>query len=220
MTAPTDHTGHSGWHARMRGLHEGMFGLAHHAGWYDRVAGRLNGPLYRHVAADVADADLPADAVVLDIGTGPGRVPLLIAERCPQVRIEGIDLSDEMIHRARTRAMTASTSTDRVRYTVADVAALPQPDNSVDLVVSTLSLHHWADVSAGLAEIRRVLKPGGTAWIYDVKQVLNRVATRAGAHGMSAAVEPFGRHGTGRTTPARLLAQVAGRLLGRLRLDA
>jgi ubiquinone/menaquinone biosynthesis C-methylase UbiE len=203
----------------MRGLHEGMFGLAHHAGWYDRIAGRLNGPLYRHVAADVADADLPSGAVVLDVGTGPGRVPLLIAERCPHVRVEGIDLSDEMIQQARTRA-TAAMADDRVRYAVADVAALPYPDHSVDLVVSTLSLHHWADIPAGLGEIRRVLKPGGSAWIYDIKRVLNRVATRATANGMTAGVEPFGRPSTGRTTPASLLAQAAGRFLGRLRIQA
>src|SRR5947209_18846092 len=80
--------------------HESMFGLARHADWYDSVPGRLAHPLYRRVAADVAAAGLQDGAFVLDVGTGPGRVPLLIAERCPSLLVEGIDLSERMIARA------------------------------------------------------------------------------------------------------------------------
>ena len=49
------------------------------------------------------------------------------------------------------------------------MASLPFPDGSFDLVVSTLSLHHWADPQAGLAEIARVLRPGGRALIWDFR---------------------------------------------------
>jgi SAM-dependent methyltransferase len=52
---------------------------------------------------------------------------------------------------------------------VGDVAALAFPDQSFDLVVSTLSMHHWADPTAGLAEIGRVLRPGGRALIWDFR---------------------------------------------------
>jgi SAM-dependent methyltransferase len=49
------------------------------------------------------------------------------------------------------------------------VAALAFPDGSFDLVVSTLSMHHWAEPTAGLAEIGRVLRPGGRALIWDFR---------------------------------------------------
>jgi SAM-dependent methyltransferase len=73
---------------------------------------------------------------------------------------------------ARARA-----NTDRARnrggrrpsFLVGDVAALAFPDRSFDLVVSTLSMHHWADPTAGLAEIGRVLRPGARALIWDFR---------------------------------------------------
>ena len=80
--------------------HGSMFGLAGHAGWYDKGPGRLARPLYQRITADVAGSGLPDGAFVLDVGTGPGRVPLLIAERCPSLVVEGIDLSERMIARA------------------------------------------------------------------------------------------------------------------------
>jgi ubiquinone/menaquinone biosynthesis C-methylase UbiE len=49
------------------------------------------------------------------------------------------------------------------------VANLAFPDRSFDLVVSTLSMHHWADPAAGLAEIGRVLRPGARALIWDFR---------------------------------------------------
>jgi ubiquinone/menaquinone biosynthesis C-methylase UbiE len=108
--------------------------------------------------------------VVLDVGTGPGRVARLIAAACPTVEVEGIDLSPEMIARATSAAKT--TSTRNLRFHVGDVAALPFADGSVDLVVSTLSFHHWDDPAAGPSEIVRVLGPGGQAWIYDFRTAL------------------------------------------------
>ena len=60
-----------------------------------------------------------------------------------------------------------------------DVVTLPFADGSVDLVVSTLSLHHWDDPAAGLDEIVRVLAPGGQAWIYDFRPALTADATRS-----------------------------------------
>jgi ubiquinone/menaquinone biosynthesis C-methylase UbiE len=54
-------------------------------------------------------------------------------------------------------------------FLVGDVAALAFPDESCDLVVSTLSIHHWADPTASLAEIGRVLRPGARALIWDFR---------------------------------------------------
>lgn len=85
-------------------LHVHSRGPTAHAEWYDRCAGILARPLDRRVAADVAHAELSAGVVVLDIGTGPGRVPLLIAAGYPQLNIEGIDLSSDMVARATANA--------------------------------------------------------------------------------------------------------------------
>lgn len=207
-------------HPRLRHVHADMFGLARHAGWYDSLPGRLARPLYRRVAADVADAHLPVGALVLDVGTGPGRVPLLIAEGHPHLQVEGIDPSREMIDRAKRTAASADRHCARLRYTVADVAHLPHAEGSVDLVVASLSLHHWADVPGGLCEIQRVLRPGGQAWIYDVRPVLNRAATPARAQGLAISVEPLGRRHTDRLVRSRSLTNaLLGRLLAQLRIE-
>jgi ubiquinone/menaquinone biosynthesis C-methylase UbiE len=154
---------------------------------YVRFARVLMVPLYRWVARDVAGADLRDGAFVLDVGTGPGRVPLLVAGARPGIRIEGLDLSTAMIahaeeelQRARARGVRGA---ERVGYRVGDVAGLPFADASVDLVISTISQHHWPDVAAGLAEIRRVLRPGAQAWIYDFRPAL------AGAREAAAALD-------------------------------
>jgi ubiquinone/menaquinone biosynthesis C-methylase UbiE len=183
--------------------HANMYGFARHARVYDLLSGVLGRPLYRRVVADVTKVALPAGSVVLDVGTGPGRVVRLIAAAYPTVEVEGIDLSPEMIARATSTAET--TGTRNLRFQVGDVAALPFADGSVDLVVSTLSLHHWDDPAAGLNEIVRVLAPGGQAWIYDFRPALT--ATQPISSGLDAdtALEsPL--NGTSRLNPiARLV---------------
>jgi len=152
-----------------------IYGLARHAKHYERWAGLLATPLYRRVVADVAARQLPGGAVVIDVGTGPGRVPMIIAERCPQLSVSGVDLSPEMITRA-TAGAARRASAPSVEFQVADVVALPFADQSVDLVVSSISLHHWDDPAAGLRDIVRVLRPGAQAWIYDVRPMIRRAA--------------------------------------------
>lgn len=155
-----------------------MFGLFTHASAYDRLAGRAFGRLYARVAADVAGAGLETGSRVLDVGTGPGRVPIAIAKAAPYLQVEGLDLLPEMIDHAR-RAATAAGVADRVTFTVGDVAALPYRDASFDLIVSSMSQHHWPDARAGLRELRRVLRPGGHLWIYDLRPALRRADAAA-----------------------------------------
>ena len=170
--------------------HAQMFGLVHHPAAYDRHAGLFGRRIFRRIAADVAAADLPAGAVVLDVGTGPGRLPRLIAQACPQVTVQGVDLSPEMIAHATETAAAEGVPADRVRFDVADVADLPHESGSVDLVVSSLSLHHWEDRASGLREIARVLRPGGRAWIYDIRWVLRRTTADARRAAPGSYLEP------------------------------
>lgn len=152
---------------------EGIPGIA--ARWYAVVA-RLGAPLrdlYRDVGGEVCSA-LPSGRV-LDVGTGPGYLPLEIAHRCAGLEIIGVDVSGAMVEIARRNAARAGLS-DRVHFQLANAADLPFADESFDLVVSTLSLHHWADPGACFREIYRVLSADGAALIYDIRRDTSREA--------------------------------------------
>lgn len=142
------------------------------AGLYNAVAPKLLRPLYRRVADDVTVlprlATMPEISAVLEIGSGPGELALEIARRLPSTEIVGIDLADAMIQRAAERAQVEGLR-ERVRFIHADAAGLPLADGTFDVVVSTLSLHHWADPASVFAEIARVLRPDGVALIYDLR---------------------------------------------------
>jgi ubiquinone/menaquinone biosynthesis C-methylase UbiE len=157
----------------------------HNAARYDRQSGHFGRKLYRKVVADVAAANLPDGTHVLDAGTGPGRVPMAIAHAHPTWTVEGLDLEPRMIEYARTQDRDA-----KVTFTVGDVAALPYPDATFDLIISSLSQHHWSDVDGALRDLRRVLRPGGELWIYDVRFVLRRARRVAGQTFHSVRQEP------------------------------
>ncbi len=141
---------------------------------YERHAGRLSGRLHARIVADAEASGLPAGARVLDVGTGPGTIPRALAEARPDWQIDGLDLEPRMIEYARSRDPGG-----RVTFAVGDVAALPYPDAGFDLIVSSLSQHHWSDVPGGIRDLRRILRPGGRLWIYDLRWLLYRATAAA-----------------------------------------
>ncbi len=134
---------------------------------YDSLSGRLLGSFYASVAADVARV-APAGGKVLDVGCGPGHLANRLA-RDHGLEVTGLDLDAAMIERARANAVQTVVAERRPTFVVGGVAALPFPDASFDLVVSTLSMHHWADATAGQAEIGRVLRPGRRVLVWDIR---------------------------------------------------
>ncbi|HTX83071.1 MAG TPA: class I SAM-dependent methyltransferase [Streptosporangiaceae bacterium] len=140
-----------------------------HGESYDRHTARLFGGLHRNVVEEVAAA-APTGGVVLDAGCGSGRLAVLIARRRPDLQVRGVDLEQGMVEVAARRAEQEGLAS-RVQFTAADLADLQLPDDSVDLIVSTASMHHWADVGAVIASLGRVLRPGGQLWIYDFRIV-------------------------------------------------
>jgi SAM-dependent methyltransferase len=101
--------------------------------------------------------------------------------------VHGIDLERGMVEVASQRAEEENLA-DRVEFTVADLANLAMPDDSVDLIVSTASLHHWTDVSAVIASLDRVLRPHGRTWIYGIRWV-SAASVRAASAGLGRRVD-------------------------------
>jgi SAM-dependent methyltransferase len=135
---------------------------------YDALSRLLLGQLHRRIAADVA-AVAPDGAQVLEVGCGPGHLSVQLAGQ-HRLEVTGLDLDPAMIARAAANTdRAANRGGRRPSFLVGDVASLAFPDRSFDLVVSTLSMHHWADPAAGLAEIGRVLRPGARALIWDFR---------------------------------------------------
>ena len=141
--------------------------LISNAGFYDLVSRLVLRSLFTGIADDVTL--VAADrARVLEVGCGPGHLAIKLAQR--GFDVTGLDLDPAMIRRALITADRIDRSNPtRPEFNVGDVADLPFPDASFDIVVSTLSMHHWADPTRGLAEIGRVLQPDGRALIWDFR---------------------------------------------------
>lgn len=136
---------------------------------YDEMSRLVLGSLFGSIAADVA-AVAPDGARVLEVGCGPGHLSIRLA-RQHGLDMTGLDLDPAMIERARANADRAGDGDERrPSFLVGDVASIPFPEGSFDLVVSTLSMHHWANPTAGLAEIDRVLRPGARTLVWDFRQ--------------------------------------------------
>lgn len=102
---------------------------------------------------------------VLEIGCGSGAMAAEILRRCPDVRMTATDFDDAMVDVARRRLRAFG---DRASVRQADAAALPFDDQSFDFVVTFIMLHHVINWEAALAEIARVLRPGGALVGYDL----------------------------------------------------
>lgn len=101
---------------------------------------------------------------VLDVACDPGAVAVALAPRAASVT--GLDATDGMLKRGRMRAADAGLR--NVTFVSGDAEALPFPDAASDAVVTRAAVHHFTDPARVIAEICRVLSPGGRAVIVDV----------------------------------------------------
>ena len=139
---------------------------------YDRLAPRYErgfvqrrffAPMQRS-ALEVALAGSPPPRRMLDVGCGTGALLRLAAKRLPEAELTGVDASEGMLRVAGKKAPARSPA---IRFVLAPAEALPFSDATFDLVVSTVSFHHWSDQPKGIAEAARVLVPGGRLVLTD-----------------------------------------------------
>jgi len=104
-----------------------------------------------------------------DIGCGPGHLVIELAQRAPGLQLTGIDLAEGMLAKAAANARQAGVD-QRVTFRKGDASQLPFEDASLDLALSTLSLHHWRRPVIVLNEVARVLRTGGVGLIFDLRR--------------------------------------------------
>jgi len=123
----------------------------------------------------------PGDAV-LDVGCGTGTMAMEVARRVGRAgRVAGIDPGTEQIARARAKAARRHLP---IEFQIGVIEQLPFADQTFDVVLSTLMMHHLPAglKRQGLAEIARVLKPGGRLVIADFKRKQERAGLAARFH--------------------------------------
>ncbi len=133
------------------------------ARWYDRTT-RKDMPEVRQLAARIA-ALVPAAGSVLEVAPGPGFLSIELAKRGLTVR--AVDISKTFVEIARHNAAAEGM---RVRFQLGNAAALPLDEASVDFVVCRAAFKNFSEPVKALAEMRRVLRPGGTALLIDMRR--------------------------------------------------
>lgn len=98
---------------------------------------------------------------VLDVGCGTGWLSRRLAKLVPHGRVVGMDISDEMIRHARR----ASVDFDNLLFVAGEVQELPWEANFFTHAISVESSYYWPDPAAGIADIFRVLRENGSAWM-------------------------------------------------------
>jgi ubiquinone/menaquinone biosynthesis C-methylase UbiE len=141
------------------------------ARWYNRTT-RQDMPRFIELAARIA-AVVPASAAVLEIAPGPGFLAIELARR--GLAVQAVDISKTFVEIARGNAAVAGA---RVRFDVGDAAALPVADASIDFALCCAAFKNFSRPVQALAEMRRVVRPGGTALLIDMRRDVSAAAVK------------------------------------------
>jgi ubiquinone/menaquinone biosynthesis C-methylase UbiE len=133
------------------------------ARWYDRTT-RKDMPEFRALAARIA-AMVPPAGAVLEVAPGPGFLSIELARRGLNVR--AFDISETFVDIAKRNAAGEGV---QVRFERGNASALPVESGSVDFVVCRAAFKNFSEPVKALAEMRRVLRPGGTALLIDLRR--------------------------------------------------
>ncbi len=147
------------------------------ARWYDRTT-RKDMPEFRTLAARIAAAVPPA-AQVLEVAPGPGFLSIELARRGLKVR--AVDISKTFVGIARQNAAAEGAA---VWFEQGNASELPIEDESVDFAVCRAAFKNFSEPVKALKEMRRVLRPGGTALIIDLRRDVSSAEIKRYADGL------------------------------------
>jgi ubiquinone/menaquinone biosynthesis C-methylase UbiE len=157
----------------------GMEGRA--ARWYDRTT-RKDMPEFVALAVRIA-AEVPPAGSVLEVAPGPGFLSIELARRGLHVR--AIDISRTCVELARNNAAAEGIG---VEFEQGNAAALSLPDASADFVVCRAAFKNFSEPVKALAEMCRVLRPGGTAMVIDLRRNVQPAEIKRYVDGLGVSV--------------------------------
>jgi ubiquinone/menaquinone biosynthesis C-methylase UbiE len=163
---------------------------------------------YRRIAQKAASEVQAGQA--LEIGPGPGFISLELAKLLPEMRVTGLDLSETMVEMAEKNAKAYGLS-ERVKFKKGDAAEMPFADGSFNLIVSSGSLHHWDEPARIFNEVHRVLEPGGSALIFDLRGDAPKERIEEMEKGISSRIMRWGlRHSFKDSYTAQEMEKIVG----------
>jgi len=133
------------------------------ARWYDKTT-RRDMPTFRELAAQIASV-AGAGGTVLEVAPGPGFLSIELAKR--GLDVQAVDISKTFIEIARKNATEAGV---RAVFMQGNAAELPVIKDSVDFVVCRAAFKNFTEPVKAMREMLRVLKPGGTAMLIDMRR--------------------------------------------------
>lgn len=118
--------------------------------------------MFRRIAETI---ELEKEMRIFDVGCGPGNLLIALSEKEPSLRLIGLDIDPEILAIAQKKRRMPKT----VQFIEASAIKIPIANEQMDIVVSSLAFHHLStqQKQEALREIYRVLKPGGTFWLFD-----------------------------------------------------
>jgi demethylmenaquinone methyltransferase / 2-methoxy-6-polyprenyl-1,4-benzoquinol methylase len=140
------------------------------AGVYDPLNTLMTAGLHHRWRARAAEeAHVGPGSRVLDVATGTGDLALELARRVsPAGEVVGSDFAEGMLARARAKAAADRGADVRPCFEWGDALALPYPDDRFDAATVGFGARNFADLGRGLAEMRRVVRPGGRVVVLEI----------------------------------------------------
>ena len=151
------------------------------ARWYDKTT-RKDMPEYQKLASEI-DEMLPLRGDVLEVAPGPGLLSIELAKR-GRHRVTGLDISKTFVEIAHKNAEASGVSVD---FRNGNASQMPFADNSFDFIVCRAAFKNFSEPFKAIAEMHRVLRPGGKGVIIDLRRdaSMTMISTYVDRIGMS-----------------------------------